>query len=176
MRHRQIDCRHNGMPAAAQIEMNKLIKMCMEHNVCSFIKRIWESCHCVCNWNYFSRSAFSWKAYVNTILPTNLGTEHKYLNSQENKCWWIIYTYPKPFTAKLLNIGYDAQQRLGASIHCFSLDIAKPHLQLRRKIVAGQFKHSHITATIQIQRMHYRNWRYWWSTFSEKIPPYQPQT
>lgn len=68
----------------------------------------------------------------------------------------LLKTYPKPFPTEFLNVRHHTQQCFIATIHCLGFHITKPHLQRWREIFTRQLKHSHITTTIHVQRVH--NW------------------
>lgn len=66
---------------------------------------------------------------------------------------------PQPLASKLRNVRHDAQHRFLTTIHSLGLDVAEPHLQRRRKVIARQFQHRHVPSAVQMQRMHDRNGR-----------------
>ena len=69
----------------------------------------------------------------------------------------LSHVLPAPLD--LGDVGHHAQHGLLTAVHGLRLDLAEPHLQVGGEVFAGQLKHGHVAAAVQLQDKKRKPWR-----------------
>ena len=85
------------------------------------------------------------------VREGELGVEDDAVRPHEQDRHLSRLPNPRPASPELRDVRHHAQHGLLTPEHGLRLDVAEPHLQVGREVLAGQFQHGDVAAAVQLR-------------------------